>query len=322
MAPALRAAVVGAGLMGRWHADAIRHAGGTLVAGVDLDASRAVALGAPASFRELGAALQATHVDVVHVCAPLGAHETVAREALASGAHVVIEKPVAPDAERTRAILDAAQAAGRLLVPVHQFLFQRGVRRALAQRGLLGELVDVAYTAATAGADGSGLDPDELVDDVLPHPLALAERLLGGTAGAAWAVARPARGELRAATTLGSTSLTIAISARGRPTRNELVLTGTRATVHADLYHGFSVVERGPVSRARKVVRPLVLGATTVAAASLNLARRAAGRQTAYPGLRELVAAVYESIRDGAPAPISPAETLAVAQARDAVLGR
>jgi hypothetical protein len=60
-----------------------------------------------------------------------------------------------------------------------------------------------------------------------------------------------------------------------------------------------------------------MLGAT-----SENLARRALARETAYPGLSSLVAAFYAAARGEAPPPISPAQTLDVAQARDAVLAR
>ena len=52
-----------------------------------------------------------------------------------------MEKPLAPDAALTETLLAAAADRGRLLVPVHQFLFQRGVQRLLSARGELGALV-------------------------------------------------------------------------------------------------------------------------------------------------------------------------------------
>jgi hypothetical protein len=50
------------------------------------------------------------------------------------------------------------------------------------------------------------------------------------------------------------------------------------------------------------------------------LGQRALRRQTAYPGLWELVQQFYAAAAQHAPSPISPAATLAVACARDAIL--
>ena len=120
----------------------------------------------------------------MHVCTPLESHVSVAEEAIALGAHVVVEKPMTADAASTDALLAAAQARGVLAVPVHQFLFQPGVQRLLAARSRYGSLVRCVFEAATAGAEVTGLDRDELVADILPHPLALFSRLTSsGTVG-------------------------------------------------------------------------------------------------------------------------------------------
>jgi len=55
-------------------------------------------------------------------------------------------------------------------------------------------------------------------------------------------------------------------------------------------------------------------------AAAINLAARSARHEPAYPGLRELVRRLYTAIRGQTAGPISPAETLAVAEARDRLL--
>jgi len=316
----VRVAVVGAGAMGRWHAAAARRAGSVVVAAVDTDRARAEALGAEAAFTRVDEALQETRPDVVHVCTPVGAHAEAVTLAFASGAHAVVEKPVAPDAEATERLLEEAERQGRLLVPVHQFLFQAGVRRTLAGLHELGELVDLSFDAASAGAELAGLDPDELVAEILPHPLALFERLRPGSTGGDWQVVRPAPGELHAVSSTGGAAVRMSLSAAARPTRNALTISGTHGTAHADLYHGFAVVERGGVSRRRKAQRPFSLGTATIAAAGANLLVRATRRQYAYPGLAELVAASHETVRTGGTSPISPAETLAVARARDTVL--
>jgi predicted dehydrogenase len=316
----VRAAIVGAGSMGRWHAVAAGRSDGTVVAVVDRELASAAALGVGAAHVDLETALTAHEVDIVHVCTPLDAHAQIVRTALAAGAHVIVEKPLAPDASTTDELLRLADDAGRSLVPVHQFLFQDGFRRVLARQDRLGALVHVDFVTATAGAELTRADPDSLVDDVLPHPLSLFERLLHGSAAGAWDVRRPLAGELRATTTSDGTTLSITITTRGRPTRNELVLTGTNGTAHVDLFHGFAAFEGGGHSRGRKLARPFARGAGTVAHAGENLVRRAARGETAYPGLQELIRRTYASIDSSDPPPVTAAETRAVAAARDAIL--
>jgi predicted dehydrogenase len=251
----LRAAVVGAGLMGRWHADAVARAGHAVAAVVDRDGARAAALAA----RHRGAAAAgdlaaAGPVDVVHVCAPLAAHEALVRAALARGAHVVAEKPLAADATTTAALLALAASAGRLLVPVHQFLFQRGVAEAARALDEIGPLLHFDAVACTAGA--SHLPPAEhgrIVTEVLPHALSLVVRLVSpDVADADWHVRRPAPGELRADAVLAGAAVSIVVSTGGRPTANALRLVCARGTTHVDLFHGFATVLRGRAARATR----------------------------------------------------------------------
>jgi predicted dehydrogenase len=306
--------------MGRRHATAARRAGATVAVAVDPLLERAGLLDAGSTHPDLGAALRADTIDVVHVCTPLDAHAGLARAALAAGAHVIVEKPLAPDSATTDELLRLADDTGRILVPVHQFLLQDGFRRVLAHLGELGTLVDLDFVAATAGAELTGMDAGGVVDDVLPHPLSLFERLAPGSTAGSWDVRRPSPGELRASTGADDTTLSITVTTRGRPTRNELVVTGAAGTAHLDLFHGFAALEGGGRSRARKVSRPFARGAGTLAHASANLVVRAVRRETAYPGLQELVRSTYASILAGEPPPILPAEARAVAVARDAIL--
>ena len=57
-----------------------------------------------------------------------------------------------------------------------------------------------------------------------------------------------------------------------------------------------------------------------LAAAGWNLAARAARREFAYPGLRTLVALFYSAVRSGGEHPITPEQSLAVAEARDRII--
>ena len=196
----LRAVVVGAGLMGRFHTAAVAAAGGAIAAVVDPDLARARSLADGARVATSIAELD-DRVDVVHVCTPAETHVEIVGAALAVGAHVIVEKPAAPDAAATAGLLDAAGRHGSMLVPVHQFVFQRGVQRLLQERERLGTIVRLEFEAATAGAEAGAIEPDELVDDILPHPLALFARLVDAELSAR--LARSPAGAGRAPRALG-----------------------------------------------------------------------------------------------------------------------
>jgi UDP-N-acetyl-2-amino-2-deoxyglucuronate dehydrogenase len=133
MSEALGLAIVGCGIIGLNHAEAIaRHPGLRLVALVDAVPAAARSLAdhidgrgrpRPAEYATLADALAATGrqaVDLVVICTPSGLHASLAAESIAAGRHVVIEKPleVTLPAARQVAVLAAAAEAKNLVVSV------------------------------------------------------------------------------------------------------------------------------------------------------------------------------------------------------------
>lgn len=322
----LRAAVVGAGLMGRWHAHAIGRIGGRVVAVIDPDAARAGALaarlsGRPLATHDLERAIHDQEIQVVHVCAPLPTHDAITRQAIDHGVHALVEKPLASDAAGTARLHARATERGVLLCPVHQFLFQEGILRATAALGGLGTIRHIEVVACSAGADGRGDDEGEQVAlDILPHGLALARRFLGvPLADARWEVGQGPPGELRAAADIGGASVVFMVSMRSRPTENSLTLRCDRGTVRANLFHGYATIERGAPSRLDKLGRPFASASQGFGAAAGNLIGRAVRREAAYPGLRELVRRFHLACAKLGPSPISVDESIDVARTRDSI---
>lgn len=111
----MRVGVVGVGSLGYHHARILAQLPDAELVGVyDTRAERleqvASGLGAPAA-DGLEPLLDAT--DAVVIAVPTVAHEQVALAALERGAHVLIEKPIAPGLDAADRILDAARAADR-----------------------------------------------------------------------------------------------------------------------------------------------------------------------------------------------------------------
>jgi predicted dehydrogenase len=313
----LRTAIVGAGLMGRWHAQAA-----SIAAIVDRDERAAVAL----RRRHPGARV-ATHlgdlargIDIVHVCTPTATHSALAEEAIAAGCHVLVEKPLAYDALETSRLLSLADAAGVLLCPVHQFVFQRGMLAVLRRLTTLAPVQFVTIVICSAGAEeADAAGRARVAWEILPHALSIVVRLELGEVADWHGVAPPIAGELRVLGVAGSVTTAITISMGGRPPRNELQIVGAGGTLDADLFHGFAVSEAPVSSKARKILRPFSRAFRTLAGGGLNLARRAVMREPAYPGLVELVRRFHLAAAGRGPCPIPATETLAVARYVDAI---
>lgn len=130
----LRAAVVGVGHLGRFHAEKYAALDGVeLVGVVDRDPERArgvaSALGVRtfASHRDLAGA-----VDCASVAVPTADHAAVGLELLGAGIDVLIEKPLASTVAEGEALVSAATANGRILQVGHLERFNPALRAAAA----------------------------------------------------------------------------------------------------------------------------------------------------------------------------------------------
>jgi predicted dehydrogenase len=324
--PKLRAGILGAGMMGFWHARYLRDVGGVVAAIADQNLSVARNLAArfpgAAIFSSPGQMLREAGLDVMHLCTPVASHEELARLALNHGVHVLVEKPMTTSVGGGLRLYEIVERQNVFMCPVHQFLFQRGVQQARGRLARIGKLLHWEATFCSAGAMARApAEPNAVLIDILPHPLSLMEYFCPGSLlEGEWSATLPRDGELRAECLFDGVSYTILISMGGRPTRCGLRLLGSKGTIHIDLFHGFCVVEAGKVSKRRKIAHPFRFGAQTLLAASVNLTRRLCCWEPAYPGLRGLIRGFYSAILTGAEPPISREQSLAVLRARDTLI--
>lgn len=321
----LRAAIVGAGLMGRWHAQAIEKAGGKLVAVTDLKLGRAQRLASginAKSFSNVNQMLSEVELDVLHICSPASTHRNVGELAINSGLNLVVEKPVTPTACGTVSLYEQAARRGVLVCPVHQFVFQNGVSKARKLLPRIGRVIHLGATVCSAG--GTGLGPNQLdliAADILPHPLSLMQNFLpGNLPDDQWQASRPRHGELRISGEAMGATLSIFISLNARPPVCDFQIVGTEGTIYLNLFHGYAYLEPGRVSRTRKIAHPFEQSLRNLSAAAINLGRRALGRELAYPGLQRLISEFYSAVQTGGPSPIAAQEAIAIARVRDRLL--
>jgi predicted dehydrogenase len=117
----IRAAVIGVGYLGRFHAQKYAALPDCeLVAVVDADTEVANRVAAEIGTRPLGDYRQLFgEVDAVSVVTPTQSHAEIAAGLLRSGAHVLVEKPIAETAEQAQQLIELARQTRRVLQVGH-----------------------------------------------------------------------------------------------------------------------------------------------------------------------------------------------------------
>jgi predicted dehydrogenase len=142
---ALRAAVIGSGMIGGVHRRAIAAAGATVVGVLGSSAERSRAAGGEWGVRGYADLdeLLADRPDVVHVCTPNATHVEYALAVIGAGIHVVVEKPLATSVDDATRLADAAAAAGVVATVPFVYRFHPLVRELRARR-IAGEFGDLS----------------------------------------------------------------------------------------------------------------------------------------------------------------------------------
>ena len=135
--PPVRVAIAGAGFIADYHLEILREIPDVEVVGIcDPDSARCEQVAnrwcIATQANSIGDLLTHSIPDVVHVLVPPSLHVEVARQVLESGAHVLLEKPLALSSEDADSLAQFAAARGLHLGVnhnwVHQPLFQRALK--------------------------------------------------------------------------------------------------------------------------------------------------------------------------------------------------
>jgi len=140
--------VVGLGF-GRAHIPAFQANGCRVVAVCQRDRASAKAIadryGVEQVFTRWEEMLERARPEVVVIATPPRLHSAIALQALAGGAHVLCEKPLALTRSEARAMAEAAAGAGRVAMTGFNWRFTAAMRRfnAMVQEGALGRVFHV-----------------------------------------------------------------------------------------------------------------------------------------------------------------------------------
>lgn len=175
----LRAAVIGVGYLGRFHAQKYQqHPGVDLVAVVDADLARAQEVATEVdtkAFQDHRDILG--RVDLVSIAVPTQYHFAVAKDVLNSGCHVLLEKPITSTVEEAEKLIELAKQHHLILQVGHLERFNPAV---LALKGVLHNPQFIeSHRLASFKPRGTDVNVvlDLMIHDIdillsmIPHPL-------------------------------------------------------------------------------------------------------------------------------------------------------
>jgi predicted dehydrogenase len=142
-------AFLGAGDVSSLHAEGVRQCADAKLVGLwnrspDRGAERAAQFGCK-TYSSAEALVSDPEVDAVSVLTNLETHLQYALLAIRAGKHVLVEKPAGNSVQEIEQMKTAADKAGVLCVPVHNYIYEPGINRTreLLQQGKLGTLVSL-----------------------------------------------------------------------------------------------------------------------------------------------------------------------------------
>ncbi|MGC2530411.1 MAG: NAD-dependent epimerase/dehydratase family protein [Candidatus Acidiferrum sp.] len=323
----LRVGLVGAGYISEFHARAIQRVPNARIVGIaDVVHSRATALAGRFGISKVFPSMEAMMdegVDVIHVLTPPHTHAKLAIAALENGSHVLVEKPLAMNAEEVDGISAAAAAAQKSVCVNHSMLYDRFVSKALniVRSGAIGDPLTFDYFRSSEYPPYRGGPlPVHYQDGGYPfldqgvHALYLAESFLGAIEDAK--AFYGTRGddtnllfdEWRVAAQCQRGTANIQVSWNVRPLQNWFVVQGTKGVLRANLFAMWVThTPQLPLPKApARALQAMAEGLSICAQVPANVARFAAKKIVQYDGLHSLVAAFYNALQTGAPMPVPP----------------
>jgi len=128
-------------------------------------------------------------VDAVVIATPVGLHFDLAKQALAAGKHVLLEKPMTASAAQAQELINLAERKNLRLMVDHTFIYNGAVRkvRQLIDNGQIG---DVLYFDSVRVNLGLFQHDVNVIWDLAPHDVSIMDHLMADTAVAVSAIGR------------------------------------------------------------------------------------------------------------------------------------
>jgi predicted dehydrogenase len=327
----LRIAIVGCGQIADAHLQEIAKLPLAKVVAVcdtlpDLARQAAERFGVPERFDDVANMLDSIKPDVVHITTPPHSHAPLAKQALAAGCHVYVEKPFSVTVAEMEDVLALALSAKRLVCVGHDQLFDP-TWTDLQKRVRAGDLGQVVHIDSIFGYNLSGPfgrimsgDPGHwihrlpggLFQNNISHAIYKITDFLDDDRPRIWATwfatTGPAPTELRVMLQGKSVTANVLFSSTARPVQRVARVYGTKALVEVDFdgrVHRWSRggVAPGPFGKLEMPFRHLLEAGKSFGRNSWRFLR---SDLQFFAGMNQLFRQFYAAIRDGGESPTPP----------------
>ncbi len=130
------------------------------------------------TLRQYQEVLDRKDIQALVIATPASTHQGLVTDALLSGRHVLVEKPMALNIEGSEALCQLAEKAGRVLMVGYTFLYNAGIRK-MKECMASDQFGQVYYLHATRTNLGPIRQDVNAVWDLAPHDVAIFNYLLG-----------------------------------------------------------------------------------------------------------------------------------------------
>jgi nucleoside-diphosphate-sugar epimerase/predicted dehydrogenase len=343
----MKIAIVGAGNNADYH---LRFSGlyprAQIVGIADTNLARAQEMarahGIARAFGSTAELLRDVRPDVVHVVTPPMTHFGVVSEVIQAGCHVLVEKPLALNADEAKRLYELAERHGVQLCPVHNHLFDPCMRRAddVIKSGGLGKVINVeSYyglnTNIPAFRDYPQPNvlpwlyrlPGGVYQDFLPHAIYPVLEYTGAPRSitvkhrSTGVLPQDLPDEIRILVEGEQAFGMVTVSFAAKPHLHFIRVYGTNGMVEVDIntmtttIHGVSSLPKA----AQKATYNLDESWQKTRSTFSNVFRFVRGTLKPYHGMMTLIHRYYDAIAAGRPAPIAKQRALAVVETMDEI---
>ena len=326
----LRVAVIGCGKIGQWHhiPSLLKIGDAKIVAICDAneDLAREVAKRFNISryYADFSEMLAREEVDMVDICTPPQTHLALSVQAMETGCHVLVEKPMALNLEEVSEMVVASKRNHVKLCEVHNKLFEPVMMkaRAMVSKGSIGDFVgmDIKELSLTDAALLMNKEhwchklPGGIFSETLPHAIYLAAAFLGNLepvaaqsrkfSGYDWVTADEIRIILKGRKGMG----TITYSCNSTKDKVIIDIYGTKKNLRIDLWN--SVMTEygvGTGSRPSRALENLSQSFSILVSSIFTTLSVISGKF--HSGHYTLIRGFIESIRNDTEPPVTVEET-------------